>query len=92
MKTMIVATLMLAASVATADWEDVFKNPDLNSNYQGYTTASTVSVDPVAESYADNSDLFAGDKSGGDMMRTDSTSSSLEEIGRRNPDLDCGCI
>jgi len=91
MKTMIAATLMLVASVATADWEDVFKNPDLTSNYQGYTTASTVTVDPVAETYADNSDLFAGDESG-DMMRTDSTPSSLEEIGRRNPDMDCGCI
>ena len=91
MKTLIATTLLLAATAATADWEDVFKNPDLSSNYQGYTTVSTVAVDPVAESFADNSDLFAGEESG-NILRGDSRTSSLEEIGNRNPDLDCGCI
>ena len=55
---------MLAATAATADWEGVFKNPDLTANYEGHTTVSTVSIDPIAETFANNSDLFAGDKSG----------------------------
>jgi hypothetical protein len=90
MKTILAATLMLVASTATADWEDVFQNPDFTANYQGYTTTSTVSVDPVAEIYAGNSDLFAGEESG-NMMKS-RTASSLDAIGRKNPDLDCGCI
>ena len=49
MKIILAATLMLAATTATADWEDIFKNPDLTANYQGYTTTSTVSVDPVID-------------------------------------------
>jgi len=91
MKTIIAATLMLVATSVTADWEDVFQNPDLTANYQGHTTTSTLSVDPVAAAYSDNSDLFAGAHSG-DVMKTDSTPSSLEVISRKNPDLGCGCI
>ena len=90
MKTILAASLMLVATTVTADWEDVFKNPDLTANYQGYTTTSSVSVDPVAEIYAGNSDLFAGEESG-NMMKS-RTASSLDAIGRKNPDLDCGCI
>ena len=90
MKTILAATLMLVATTATADWEDVFKNPDLSANYQGYTTTSTVSVDPVAETYAGNSDLFAGDEIG--HVMPSHTPTSLDALGRRNPDLDCGCI
>lgn len=91
MKTIIAATLMLVATSATADWEDVFHNPDLTANYQGHTTTSTVSVDPVAEAYSGNNDLFAGAEAG-DVMKSDSMPTSLEAIGRKNPDLDCGCI
>ena len=90
MKTIFAATLMLVATAATADWEDVFQNPDLTANYQGYTTTSSVSADPVAETYAGNSDLFAGEEVG-NMMKS-RTASSLDAIGRKNPDLDCGCI
>ena len=90
MKTIIVATLMLVATSVSADWEDVFQNPDLTANYQGYTTEPTVSVDPVAETYAGNSDLFAGDEIGHTMPSH--TPTSLDAIGRKNPDLDCGCI
>jgi hypothetical protein len=90
MKTILAASLMLVATTVTADWEDVFKNPDLTANYQGYTTSSSVSVDPIAETYAGNSDLFAGEESG-NMMKS-RTASSLDAIGRKNPDLDCGCI
>ena len=91
MKTIIAATLMLVATSVSADWENMFQNPDLTANYQGYTTVSTVSVDPVAEAYTGNSDLFAGVEAG-NMMRSDSTPSSLDAISRKNPDLDCGCI
>ena len=91
MKTLIAATLMLVATSVSADWENIFQNPDLTANYQGHTTVSTVSVDPVAAAYSGNSDLFAGVESG-DMMKTDSTPTSLEVISRKNPDLDCGCI
>ncbi len=90
MKTILAATLMLVATAATADWEDVFQNPDLTANYQGYTTESTVSVDPIAETFARNSDLFAGDEIGHTMPSH--TPTSLDALGRRNPDLDCGCI
>ena len=90
MKIILTATLMLAATAATADWEDVFQNPDFTANYQGYTTESSVSVDPVAEIYAGNSDLFAGDEIG--HVMPSHTPTSLDAIGRRNPDLDCGCI
>ena len=90
MKTILAATLMLVATAATADWEAVFQNPDLTANYQGYTSTSSVSVDPVAEIYAGNSDLFAGEEAG-NMMKSQ-TPSSLDAISRRNPDLDCGCI
>jgi hypothetical protein len=90
MKTILAATLMLFATAATADWEAVFQNPDLTANYQGYTSTSSVSVDPVAEIYAGNSDLFAGEEVG-NMMKSQ-TPSSLDAISRRNPDLDCGCI
>ncbi|MEN8214482.1 MAG: hypothetical protein ABFR19_08980 [Pseudomonadota bacterium] len=91
MKTMIAATLMLFATAATADWEDIFQNPDLTSNYQGHTTVASVSYDPVAETYANNSDLFAGDKSG-DVRNMDSNPTSLDVLGSKNPDMDCGCI
>jgi hypothetical protein len=90
MKTILAATLMLAVTSVSADWEDVFQNPDLTANYQGYTTTSSVSVDPVAETYAGNSDLFAGDEIGHTMPSH--TPTSLDALGRRNPDLDCGCI
>lgn len=91
MKIMITAILMLAATSVTADWEDVFRNPDLTDNYQGYTSTSTVSVDPITGTWPKNEDLFAGNESG-DVIKSDSTSTSLEVIGRRNPDLECGCI
>jgi len=91
MKTMITAILMLAATSVSADWEDVFRNPDLTVNYQGYTSTSTLSVDPITGTWPENEDLFAGNKSG-DVINSDSTPTSLEVIGRRNPDLDCGCI
>ncbi len=91
MKTMITAILMLAATSVSADWEDVFRNPDLTVNYQGYTSTSTVSVDPITGTWPQNEDLFAGNESG-DVIKSDSTPTSLEVIGRRNPDLDCGCI
>ena len=90
MKTILAATLMLFATAATADWEAVFQNPDLTANYQGYTSTSSVSVDPVAETYAGNSDLFAGEEAG-NMMKS-GIPTSLDSIGRKNPDLDCGCI
>ncbi len=90
MKTLIAATLMLVATSATADWENVFQNPDLTANYQGHTTASTVSVDPVSAAYSDNSDLFAGLEAG-DVTHSDSPS-SLDTISRGNPDLECNCI
>ena len=90
MKTILAATLMLFATAATADWEDIFQNPDLTANYQGYTTESTASVDPIAETFARNSDLFAGDEIG--HVMPSHTPTSLDALGRRNPDLDCGCI
>ena len=90
MKTILAATLMLVATIATADWEDVFKNPDLTANYQGYMTTSTVSVDPVNEAFSKNGDLFAGEEAG-NMMKS-GIPTSLDSIGRKNPDLDCGCI
>jgi hypothetical protein len=91
MKTMITAILMLAATSVSADWEDVFRNPDLTANYQGYTSISTVSVDPITGTWPENEDLFAGNESG-DVIKSDSTPTSLDVIGRKNPDLDCGCI
>lgn len=91
MKTIIAATLMLVATSATADWENVFQNPDLSINYQGHTSTSTISVDPVAAAYSGNSDLFAGVEAG-DVMKSDSTPTSLDAISRNNPDLECGCI
>ena len=91
MKTMITAILMLAATSVSADWEDVFRNPDLTVNYQGYTSTSTVSVDPITGTWPENEDLFAGNESG-DVIKSDSSPTSLDVIGRRNPDLDCGCI
>jgi hypothetical protein len=91
MKTILAATLMLVATSVSADWEDMYQNPDLTANYQGYTTTSTVSVDPVAASYSSNSDLFAGLEAG-DVMHSDSSPSSLDAISRGNPDLECNCI
>lgn len=91
MKTILTALLMLASTAATADWENVFQNPDLTSNYQGYTTVSNVSVDPVAEAFGGNPDLFAGEEAG-DVMNSGYTPTSLDYFSRGNPDLDCGCI
>lgn len=91
MKTIIAATLLLVATSATADWENVFQNPDLSVNYQGHTSTSSISVDPVAAAYSGNSDLFAGVEAG-DVMKSDSTPTSLDAISRNNPDLECGCI
>lgn len=91
MKTILAATLMLVATAATADWEDVFQNPDLTANYQGYTTESTVSVDPIEAAYSGNPDLFAGEEAG-DLMNSGYTPTSLDYFSRGNPDLDCGCI
>jgi hypothetical protein len=90
MRTILAATLLLVVTTATADWEDVFKNPDLTANYQGYTTTSSVSVDPVNEAFSKNGDLFAGEEAG-NLMKSGAPT-SLDAIGRRNPDLDCGCI
>jgi hypothetical protein len=91
MKTLLAATLMLAATAVSADWEDVFQNPDLAINYEGYTTVSTVAVDPVQEAFPSNSDLFAGEEAG-DVMNSGDTATSLDYITRGNPDSDCGCI
>lgn len=91
MKTLLAATLMLVASAATADWEDVFQNPDLSINYEGHTTVSTVAFDPVEAAYPGNSDLFAGEEAG-DVINSGYTPTSIDRIGRGNPDLDCGCI
>lgn len=91
MKTLLAAALSLAATAATADWENRFMNPDLAVNYEEHTTVSTVIYDPVATTYSGNSDLFAGAEAG-DVLRADPTPTSLDRIGRGNPDLDCGCI
>lgn len=91
MKTLLAATIMLAATAATADWENVFQNPDLSSNYEGHTTVSTVVVDPVEAAYPGNSDLFAGEEAG-DVMNSGNTPTSLDYFTRGNPDSDCGCI
>lgn len=91
MKTLLAAALILTTTAAMADWENVFMNPDLAVNHEGHTTESTVIYDPIATTYSGNSDLFAGAEAG-DVIDSDPTPSSLDRIGRGNPDLDCGCI
>lgn len=91
MKTLLAATMMLVATAATADWENVFQNPDLSDNYAGYTAVSSESFDSVANTYPGNSDLFAGEEAG-DVINSGYTTTSLDRIGRGNPDIDCGCI
>ncbi|MEN8214457.1 MAG: hypothetical protein ABFR19_08855 [Pseudomonadota bacterium] len=90
MRIMTTALLILAATTANADWEDVFMNPDLTVNYQGYTSTPTISVDPITTAWPQNEDLFAGHESG-DVINVDTSPTSLDVLSSENPDL-CGCI
>ena len=92
MKTIIAATLLLAAGQEAADWEEVFQNPDLSHNWEGYVTQSAPSVDPVTEAFPGNQDLYSGYK-GGDVINVRTGPTSLDYISQGNADLDnCGCI
>ena len=91
MKILLAATLMLFATAVSADWENVFQNPDLSVNYEGHTTVASQPFDPVERTYSGNPDLFAGEEAG-DVMNSGYAPTSLDYFSRGNPDLDCGCI
>lgn len=92
MKTIITAILLLAASQASAGWENVFQSDELSTNWQGHVSQSTSSGDPVAEAYPGNPDLFAGHEAG-DVIDFREGPNSYDLYGRGNPELDtCGCI
>jgi len=92
MKTLIAASLLAIASGAVADWEDVWRNPDLSSNFDGHVTAQQAQVsDPVERTYNGNADLYAGGDSGDTFSAIGAT--SYDMFVRGNPDIDvCGCI
>ena len=92
MKTIITAIAMLAASQASAGWEDYFQNEDLSSNWEGHVTQSASINDPVAEAFPGNPDLFAGHESG-DVINFREGPTTYDLYSRGNPELDtCGCI
>lgn len=92
MKTLIAASILaLASGGAIADWEDVFRNPDLSHNFDGHRVAQQrAASDPVERSYAGNADLYAG---GMAAASSAGGATSYDRFVRGNPDIDvCGCI
>ncbi len=92
MKTLIAASIfVLASGTAMADWEDVWQNPDLSNNFDGYMeTHDTRASDPLELAYDNNGDLY----SGGDAdVFSGAGATSYDLFVRGNPDVDvCGCI
>ena len=92
MKTLIAASIIaLASGSAVADWEDVFRNPDLSNNFDGRQVMHQGAVsDPLERTYAGNADLYAGGNADA-IPGTGPT--SYDSFVRGNPDIDvCGCI
>lgn len=91
MKTLIAASvLVLSGTAAHADWEDVFQNPDLSVNHEGYVeTIRLPSVDPVAAAFPGNGDLYSSDGISGGIGSTSRTAlTSYDELVKGNPDID----
>ena len=92
MKTLIAAGILaLASGSAFADWEDVWRNPDLTNNFDGHRVIQqTPPHDPLETSFEGNSDLYAG----GDVDAFPGIgATSYDHFIRGNPDIDvCGCI
>ena len=88
MKTMIAfSVLALASATASADWEDVFQNPDLSVNYQGYSVDVRLPAeDPVARAFPGNHDLYSGDTVEGGPGANYGELTSLDEIVKGSPD------
>jgi len=92
MKTLIAASILaLASGSAFADWEDVWQNPDLSVNFDGYMeTGSSAVNDPLESVFRGNGDLYAG---GDSEAFSGSGATSYDLFVRDNPDIDvCGCI
>lgn len=92
MKTLIAASIIaLASGSAAADWEDMWQNPDLSNNFDGYMEVHSAGTnDPLEITYRDNGDLY----SGGDADAFGGVgATSYDLFVRDNPDIDvCGCI
>ena len=90
MKTMIALSILaLSSTAAQADWENVFQNPDLSVNHEGYVQEiSLPASDPVAKAYPGNSDLFSGDSVEGGIGTNTGGLSSLEVLTADNPDYE----
>ena len=84
MKSMIaLSVLALSSTAALADWEDVFQNPDLSVNHEGYVQEIRLpAIDPVARAYPGNSDLFSGDSVEGGIGASAGGLTSLEVLTR----------
>ncbi len=98
MKTLLAATVLaMMSGPAIADWEDVFKNPDLDPKYgSGYglefppVQASVDKGTSLDEFYRDNPDVYSGrDTMDSTLERSHSTSAattSLDVFTQHNPD------
>ena len=98
MKTLLATTLLaMMSGPALADWEDVFKNPDLDPKYgSGYglefppVQASVDKGTSLDEFYRDNPDVYSGrDSEDSGLEASHSTSvatTSLDVFTQHNPD------
>jgi hypothetical protein len=90
MKTLIAfSVLALSSTAALADWEDVFRNPDLSVNYQGHVESVRLpAIDPVSDAFPGNGDLYSGDSVEGGAGSSYGSLTSLERLVRGNPDFE----
>lgn len=90
MKTLIAfSVLALSSTAALADWEDVFRNPDLSTNVHGYVEDVRMPADdPVADAFPGNGDLYSGDSVEGGPGASYGGLTSLEQLVRGNPDFE----
>lgn len=90
MKTLIaLSVLALSSTVAQADWEDVFQNPDLSNNYKGYVEGVRLPAqDPVADAFPGNGDLHSGESVEGGTGSSYGSLTSLEKLVKGNPDFE----
>lgn len=90
MKTLIaLSVLALSSAAASADWENVFRNPDLSVNHEGYVEQIRLPADdPVASAFPCNGDLYSGDSVEGGIGSSSTADTSLDRMVAGNPDFE----
>jgi hypothetical protein len=90
MKTLIaLSVLAFSSTAANADWENVYQNPDLSVNHEGYVEQVRLPADdPIASAFPGNGDLHSGDGIEGGIGASSTAQTSLDRFVSGNPDFE----